>query len=412
MTAANDQTPASPRKILHLDLDAFFCAVEALDNPALQGKPFAVGGRPEQRGVVASCSYEARKFGVRSAMPMAQAVRLCPDLIILPHHRDRYSAVSDEVMRILHDLTPFVEQLSIDEAFMDVTPLAADGADIARQLQAKINTELDLPCSLGVATNKLIAKIANSVGKEEKSRQTDGAPNAIKVVPPGEEVAFLAPLPIRALWGVGPATAARLHDMGITTIGELAGWPEQDLIDRFGAHGAALSRHARGTDDRPVQASHAAHSISAEITFEQDLRDSRQLRHALRRLAERVGRRTRREGLGGSTIKLKLRWADFTTLTRQSTLPHRTDQDDEIFAAAEALLLQLWAEGTPVRLIGVGIANLGEPFRQLSLWDDPAEIAERRRLQAALDRLRQQYGRDIIMRGSDLQRQQRRKRKK
>lgn len=390
------------RKILHLDLDAFFCEVEAQDNPALRGIPFAVGGRPDQRGVVASCSYEARRFGVRSAMPMAQALRLCPDLVIVGQHRGRYSKASKAVMAHLHDLTPFVEQLSIDEAFLDVTLLSDSAETIARQLQATINDDPGLPCSLGVATNKLVAKIANTVGKAEASQDASGAPNAIKVVPPGEEAAFLAPLAITELWGVGPKTAQRLATLGIHTIGDLAAWPQEEITRRFGAHGASIARHARGIDERDVETSHETKSISQETTFNRDVTSAKTLYRVLRQQADSVGRRVRQSGVAGTTVKIKLRWSDFTTLTRQVTLPNPTDQDDEIYQASAQLLAQNWPPGKAVRLIGVGVSGLTEPRRQLGLWENPDEVAEKRRLQDTLDDLRERFGDDAIRRGSDL----------
>ena len=206
------------RKILHLDLDAFFCAVEEQRDPSLRGQPFAVGGRPESRGVVASCSYAARQFGIHSAMPMARAVRQCPPLIIVPSRYGAYEAASRQVMARLHQLTPLVEQLSIDEAFLDVSDLPERAELIARRLQATINRELDLPCSLGVAANKLVAKIANNVGKA--AIKSDRPPNTIKVVPPGQEAAFLAPLPATELWGVGPKTAEQLAQMAGVKLGK------------------------------------------------------------------------------------------------------------------------------------------------------------------------------------------------
>ncbi|MCZ7544102.1 MAG: DNA polymerase IV [Anaerolineae bacterium] len=393
------------RKILHFDLDAFFCAVEAQRDASLRGKAFAVGGRPDQRGVVASCSYPARRFGVRSAMPMATALRLCPDLIIVPHDHAAYHEASHAVMARLRDLTPLVEQLSIDEAFLDVSMLPQAVETVARRLQATINDELRLPCSLGAATNKLVAKIANNVGKA--GAQGDDPPNAIKVVPPGQEATFLAPLPITDLWGVGPKTAEKLIELGMHTIGDVALWPEDDLIRRFGKHGRDLARHARGIDERPVEPVHEAKSISKETTFARDVRDGAKLRRVLRRLAEGVGRQVRQSGLRGATVKLKLRWADFTTLTRQVTLEHPTDQDAEICAAALRLFEQNWPEGRPVRLIGVGVSGFEDPqaeapHRQLGLWDDVDEIEQARRLQAALDELRDRFGDEAIQRGSDL----------
>lgn len=386
-----------PRKILHFDLDAFFCAVEAQRDPSLQGKAFAVGGRPEQRGVVASCSYQARHYGVHSAMPMARAVRLCPRLIIVPQNFAAYQEASRQVMARLHDLTPLVEQVSIDEAFLDVSHLPDSGLILARQLQARIQAELDLPCSLGVATNKLVAKIANDVGKGEV--KSIGPPNAIKVVLPGQEAAFLAPLPTRALWGVGPKTAERLAGLGLLTIGDLAAWPETDLGRRFGKNGYDLARHARGLDERPVETERETKSISQEVTFNHDVTSSETLHQTLRRQSEQVGRRLRKSKLSGSTVRLKIRWSDFTTLTRQVTLNTPTDQDDEIYVQVLRLLEKVWTLGRPVRLIGVGVSGFGAP-RQLRLWE--ANSAENERLQATLDELRERFGDKAVRRASDL----------
>ncbi|MCG3212661.1 MAG: DNA polymerase IV [Anaerolineae bacterium] len=359
------------RKILHLDLDAFFCAVEEQRDPALRGRPFAVGGQPDQRGVVASCSYAARQFGIRSAMPMARAVRLCPGLIIVPAHFPAYQAASRQVMATLHTLTPLVEQLSIDEAFLDVSDLPEPGEVIARRLQASINTHLKLPCSLGVATNKLVAKIANNIGKA--SARGSQPPNTIKVVPPGQEAAFLAPLPVAELWGVGPKTADRLAQLGIRTIGDLARWPAADLARRFGQPGRDLARHALGLDERPVETEHETRSISQETTFVEDIADGEQLRQTLRHQSEQVGRRLRQHKLQGSTVRLKLRWADFTTLTRQLTLARPTDLDGDIYAAARQLFEQHWPPGQRVRLIGVGVSGFENPGYQLGLWETETE---------------------------------------
>lgn len=389
------------RAILHLDLDAFFCAVEEQHDPSLVGKPFAVGGRPEGRGVVASCSYPARVHGVHSAMPVAQALRLCPDLIVVSHRRGAYSEASHAVMDLLHNLTPLVEQLSIDEAFLDVTGRPEGGTGLARQVQAAIREQLGLPSSLGVASNKLVAKIANTRGKEAAAATTDGPPNAITVVPPGEEAAYLAPLPVRALWGIGPQTAARLARRGLHTIGDLAAVPERDLVALFGKHGADLHQRARGIDPRPVTPERDAKSISRETTFARDLRHRDELLLTLRRLSDSVGLRLRRQGLAGRTVTLKLRWADFTTLTRRTTLAQPIDQDAEIYAAAVDLFDAVWSQGRPVRLIGVGVSGFSTAGRQLSLWDTDAD-RQQRRLQATLDELRSQFGPGVIVRGRDL----------
>ncbi len=386
------------RKILHLDLDAFFCAVEEQRDPGLAGQPFAVGGRPEQRGVVASCSYAARRYGLHSAMPMARAVRLCPALLIVPARHEAYSAVSKQVMARLHELTPLVEQLSIDEAFLDVSDLADSGEAIARHLQAEIRTQLRLPCSLGVAGNKLVAKIANNVGKA--AARGGNTPQAITVVPPGQEAAFLAPLPVEELWGVGPKTAESLAKLGLRTIGDIAGWPEADLARRFGKLGLELAQRAKGSDERPVEPEHEAKSISQETTFARDVTDEAVLRQTLRGQAEQVGRRLRLAKLQATTIKLKIRWADFTTLTRQTTLAQPTNLDREIFAEAVRLLEKTWPPGKRVRLIGLGVSHFESPGRQLSLWDSSFE--DEQRLQETLDGLRARYGRGAIKRGSQL----------
>lgn len=394
-----------PRKILHLDLDAFFCAVEELRDPSLVGKPFAVGGRPEARGVVSSCSYPARRCGVRSAMPMARALKLCPELIIISPRHGRYSQISEEVMERLRALTHLVEQISIDEAFLDVSDLPESGEEIARRLQAKIRTELRLPCSIGVATNKLLAKIANDVGKMAARGQ--GPPNAITIVPPGEEAAFLAPLPLETLWGVGPKTAARLEELGLRTIGDLACYPERELTRLFGRLGSDLVQRARGIDDRPLVTFHEPKSISQEMTFVRDVSDGAVLRRTIREQAEAVSRRLREGGLYGATVKLKIRWPDFTTLTRQVTLPTATDLESVIASTALNLFEKVWKRGQAVRLIGVGVSGLGQPVRQLSLWETTPgrssnlKNAEReRRLQAAVDSLREKYGEKVLVKGA------------
>jgi DNA polymerase IV len=382
------------RTILHLDLDAFFCAVEEQRDPTLRGKAFAVGGRPDQRGVVASCSYAARKYGVRSAMPMARALRLCPDLRIVGQHFDAYRDLSRQVMSILHHTTPLVEQLSIDEAFLDIGN--QDGYESARHLQEHINTALSLPCSFGIASNKLVAKIANTVGKAEASTEHNRPPNAIKVVPSGQEATFLAPLSINELWGVGPKTGEQLRQMDIHTIGDLVRWSPQDLIRRFGKLGGELHVRAQGIDDRPVQPDHETKSISKETTFASDIRDADPLLRMLRDLCDGVGWRLRREGLKGDTVKIKLRWSDFTTLTRQTTLDQPVDQDEAIYAAAHTLFRQHWPQGKAVRLLGVGISGFDTSAQQLRLWDDPQD----NRLQSALDAIKDRFGENVIRRGT------------
>jgi len=384
-----------PRIILHLDLDAFFCAVEETRDPSLRGKAFAVGGKPDERGVVASCSYAARMFGVRSAMPMVRAIRLCPQLIIVSSRHRIYSEVSKQVMARLNKLTPLVEQISIDEAFLDISDINESPERLARRLQAGIRDELGLPCSIGIASNKLVAKIATEVGK--KAAKSGAPPFALTIVPAGEEAAFLTPLPAEMLWGVGPKTSARLNELGIHTIGDIAKWPEGELIRLFGENGRELSRHAKGIDDRPIVTERETKSISQEETFARDVRDDKSLEKTLREQAAEVARQLRNNNLAGTTIKLKLRWPDFTTLTRQSTLSQPTDQGEEISKVALDLMKAVRKSGQPVRLIGVGVSGLGPPIHQLSLWDSGSEKS--RRLQEAVDALKEKYGDKVIHRG-------------
>ena len=391
------------RTILHLDLDAFFCAVEEQRDPSLSGKPFAVGGQPETRGVVASCSYVARAFGVHSAMPMAQAVRLCRGLIIVSSRHGAYERASTKVMERLYALTPLVERVSIDEAFLDVTSRREPGEAVARELQRTIREDLGLPCSLGVAASKLVAKIANNVGKA--SARSEGPPNAILVVPPGKEAEFLAPLPVKALWGVGPKTAAGLEALGMRTIGDLARWREVDLVGRFGAHGHSLAFHARGIDDEPVEVTHETKSISKETTFAQDVGDRDVLEGTLLALAEGVGRELRREGLKCRTVNLKFRRPDFTTLTRQVTLREPTDLDQRIYREAKRLMNKVWRPGQQVRLIGVGASKLDASAEQLSLWDPGSEKEEH--LQEAIDSLRERFGNQAVRWGTERRRRDR-----
>lgn len=397
------------RTILHLDLDAFFCSVEETRNPELRGRAFAVGGKPDERGVVASCSYAARKMGVRSAMPMSKALRLCPGLIIVSSQHRIYSEVSRQVMERLHNVTGLVEQISIDEAFLDISDVQDDKERFARGLQNRIRDELHLPSSIGIASNKLVAKIATEVGKSLalqriKAQGLVESPNAVTVVPYGEEAAFLSPLPADMLWGVGPKTSKRLTDFGIHTIGDIAKWPESELMRLFGENGRDLARHAKGIDNRPVVTERETKSISQEVTFSVDVRDDKVLQKRIREQASRVASQLRKNELAGSTIKLKIRWPDFTTLTRQTTLGHRTDQEDEITKAALELLNNVRKPNQAVRLLGVGVSNLGQPIRQLGLWDTGEAVLrmdneKTRKLQEALDVLREKYGKDVIHKG-------------
>jgi DNA polymerase-4 len=402
------------RTILHLDLDAFFCAVEELHDPSLRGKPFAVGGRPDQRGVVASCSYPARQRGVRSAMPTARALRICPELRMLPSRHGVYHQHSEKVMGILRQLTRQFEQISIDEAFVDISDLLAPHSGsahpdelqlaykLAQSLQARIYADLNLPCSIGIASNKLVAKIATDIGKA--SAHSSGAPMAITIVPAGDEAAFLAPLPVETLWGVGPKTAERLEEIGVLTIGELAHKPPAELIRLFGKNGLELSQHARGSDDRPIITFHEPKSISQETTFSRDLQDRQNLLNTLQEQSQQVSQRLKSAQRFGATVKIKVRWPDFTSLTRQITLSQPTQEAEQIYQAAVILFDQVWSAGRAVRLLGVGVSNLTPSVRQLSLFEQPSatHTEKQRKLQAAMQTLRERYGENILHPASQL----------
>lgn len=385
------------RKILHLDLDAFFCSVEEIHDPSLKGKPFAVAGRPDHRGVVSSCSYAARKYGIHSAMPTAKALSLLPQLILVSGRHGNYAEYSEKVMAILDDTSPLVEKVSIDEAFLDVSDMHQSGKQIARSLQDRIWAELDLPCSLGVAINKLVAKVANDFGKSRSNSTT--APCAITVVPPGTEAGFLAPLPVQALWGIGPKSAQALHSLGIMTIGDLASMHGSDLSALFGKNAQEIHDRARGIDDSPISLEHEAKSVSNETTFAKDVSDQSFLLEILYQLSEKVGSRLRNSQTAGNTVQVKLRYADFSTITRQVTLPVFTNQDKEIFASAATLFKANWSKGMPVRLLGVGVSGLGTPLRQLDLWEKQDGIREQQLLKA-IDQLRERFGRNIIQRAA------------
>jgi DNA polymerase-4 len=350
-----------PRAIVHLDLDAFFAAVEILEDRELEGKPVIVGGRPEHRGVVASASYRARDFGIRSAMPTARALSLCPEAIVLPPRHRLYGNYSRQVMAILHETSPLVEQVSVDEAFLDLTDQVSpwDGAvDVAAQLQRRVRDQIGLSASLGVATNKLVAKVASDRHK----------PGGLTVVRPGEEAAFLAPLPVRVLWGIGPVTAQKLATLQVSTVGELAQLSDELLQAQFGRQGLAMAHQARGVDERPVVTEHEVKSISQELTFSRDLYDMEALQEQLREMSQRVAQRLQGAGLAAGTVAIKLRYADFTTLTRQMALDVPTDDEEVIHQAALTLLRRTWQRRRPVRLLGVAARQLSPPAGQLALW--------------------------------------------
>lgn len=385
------------RKILHLDLDAFFCSVEELLDPSLVGKAFAVGGSPQGRGVIASCSYAARLKGVRSAMPAGKAIQLCPELLMIHHRHNLYSEYSERVMSILQDTTPLVEQVSVDEAFLDVSDLPQPLRLIALGLQKRVADETHLPCSLGGSTNKLVAKMANDYGK--KQVRTGRAPRAITIIEPGEEQAFLAPLDIQALWGFGPKTADKLRERGILRIGQLYELSEPELRGFFGNHALEILDRAKGIDTRPVYDSEGdPKSVSNETTYYSDTDDLQQISDTLRWLSDKVGYRLRKHDLAGSCVQIKIRYSDFSTITRQKMLQQPTNLDDEIFEAITELLKSNLTIGREVRLLGVAVTKLEEPAVQLSLWDNTAQ--KKTKLTEAIDSLKDKYGKQIIIRAS------------
>jgi DNA polymerase IV len=376
------------RTILHVDLDAFFAAVEQRDRPELRGKPVIVGGGgPNDRGVVSAASYEARRFGVHSAMPLRQAGRLCPNGIFLPVDGAKYQAASRDVMAVLRRFTPLVEPISIDEAFLDVTAsrkLFGDGETVGRQIKKVVRDEVRLTISVGVASTKLVAKIASDLRK----------PDGLVVVPPGDEAAFLAPLPISRLWGVGERTAVALRDYGVQTIGELAALAPEILVRRFGKHGGSLAARARGEDADPVSDRADAKSIGHEHTFDVDTADRETIERTLLAMAEGVAGRLRSSGVKAGTISVKIRDSTFHTITRQRTLPVATDLTDPIWKAALELA-RPEVRGIRVRLLGVTASNLGSPD-QLALFEQDDERV--RHVVEASDDLRRRFGERAVTR--------------
>ena len=341
------------RHILHADMDAFYTSVEQRDNPRLRDKPVVVGGSPEGRGVVASASYEARRFGVRSAMPMRTALQRCPKAVVVKPRFDRYGEVSRQVMAIFRQITPLVEPLSLDEAFLDVTasvtPVRTPD-QIASELKWRVKEGLGLTISVGVATSKSVAKIASDMEK----------PDGLKFVPPGSEREFLASLAVEKLWGIGPKTAARLNSEGIRTIGDLASQSEEWFRTRFGRTGPHLRGLALGQDDRPVVVQRDTKSVSAETTLGKDTDDPEVLLKLVNRLSQRVSQRLSHSELQGRTVKVKLRLADFTTFTRQKTLAKPVGSSEDIALTAGTLLRAEHQPGRLFRLVGVGVSGFDQ----------------------------------------------------
>jgi DNA polymerase-4 len=383
---AADDTGAG---ILHVDMDAFYASVEVLDNPSLRGRPIIVGGT-DGRGVVSSASYEARRFGVRSAMPMGQALRLCPNATVVTPHFDRYVALSRQVMAIFADVTPLVEPLSIDEAFLDVRGarrLWGSPGVIARALRARVLSETGLTCSIGAASTKHVAKMASTISK----------PDGLLIVAEHDTAAFLAPRSVRALWGVGPKASEALESRGIRTIGDILASPRGVLDRALGpAMGERVWHLARGLDAREVDTTRVEKSIGHEETFSDDISSTSILHIELRRLADRVGARLRAHAVEAATIAIKVRFSDFTTLSRSRTLAEPSAVGQRIGEAAIELFETI-DRPLPVRLVGVRAEKLKAPTSGFALWDDDEEW---RRIEGALDDATARFGNGVITRAA------------
>lgn len=382
------------RCILHLDLDAFFVSVEQALDPSLKDKPVVVGGQPGKRGVVAAASYGARAFGLHSGMPLATAQRLCPEAIFLPGNFSRYREASTRFFQILGDYTPDIEPGGLDEAYLDITGLLpgfGSAIDMAHHIKQRIRQELHLIVSAGIAGSKIVAKIASDLSK----------PDGLLEVAREDDLSFLAPLPVGKMPGVGRKTERLLRDMGITTIGRLANTSPLILKKRLGSWGESLHRYARGIDNRKVEPPGEAKSISRETTFAEDILDKSFLKATLRYLSERVGAELRQQSKRAKCVTLKLRYADFETITRQCTLPEASGTDQAIYEAGLRLMEKafLYRRGT-VRLIGIGVTAFQEMGQQLHLWDSSAEKADR--LNRAIDKLRNKYGFATIQTGQTI----------
>lgn len=394
MQAGGDRSGEQTRWILHIDMDAFYASVEQRDHHTYRGCPVIVGADPQGgrgRGVVSAASYEARAFGIRSAMPISQAYRRCPEGVFLPVRMSHYQAVSAQIFQIFGRYTDLVEPLSLDEAFLDVTGslrLFGPAESIGRRIQAEIRDETGLGASVGIAANKFVAKVASDLRK----------PNGFVVVPPGQEVGFLQGLPIERLWGVGPKTAGRLRRMGLTTIGEVAARSQMELAADFGQLGAHLWELAQGIDVREVIPEEPAKSVGAETTFSEDTADPARIRQALLALSERVARRLRVDALQAGALTLKLRDETFRTQTRSVSLSEPTDQSQDLYRMALMLLERLPTLGRKVRLLGVAASRLSDlrgSGQQLALELDPAG-AKQRRLTEAVDRIQARFGKGAI----------------
>ncbi|HUK46196.1 MAG TPA: DNA polymerase IV [Terriglobales bacterium] len=389
----------SARTVFHVDMDAFFVSVEELFDPSLKGKPVVVGGQRHERGVVSAASYAARKFGVHSAMPLRTAAKLCPQAIFVDGHPDRYRACSEKAYTVLTKFSPQVEMVSIDEAYLDMTgterlhgpPLLA-----AHKLHRKMKDETRLNCSIGIGTSRLIAKVCSGQAK----------PNGVLYVIPGREAKFLEPLDVREIPGVGKVTEERLHAVGIYKVGDLTKFEERDLEEKFGKWGLALAGKARGEDagawfEGEIGADEAARSISHEHTYNEDTASVEQLEATLMRLSTMVGRRLRENQLRARTLQLKLRYRDFTTITRAHSLEIPTQLDNEIYQQIHRLFHANWRKGAEVRLLGVQASSFGQDSAQLDFLEDQTREKWEHALSAA-DRLRDKFGEGSITLGTGM----------
>jgi nucleotidyltransferase/DNA polymerase involved in DNA repair len=379
--------------IAHVDMDAFFAAIEQRDNPSYKGKPVIIGAEPKYgkgRGVVSTCSYEARKYGIHSAMPISIAYRKCPDAIFLPVNMPKYARVSRQIFHILENFTPEIEPVSIDEAFLDITGSAhLFGGPIAtcRKVKTTIKKEIGLTASVGIAPNKMTAKIASDYIK----------PNGLVEVKQENLLDFLHPLPVDKLWGIGKKTKNELHKIGIKTIGDLARRNIEELIERFGENGRHAWKLARGIDPRKVEAVDIIKSISNEHTFEKDVNDENTIKDALMQLSESVSWRLRKSDLKGKTITLKIRFSDFKTYTRSVTLEKSTNFIDEIYKNSTERLGEFDLKKKAVRLVGVRVSNLSEKDWQTDLYEKLSDKEKKtERLHRALDRIIDKFGKSAI----------------
>ena len=385
--------PTFLRTIFHVDMDAFFVSVEELFDPSLKGKAVVVGGQRDERGVVSAASYEARKFGVHSAMPLRTAAKHCPHAIFVNGHPERYRECSEKVYKVLGTFSPQIEMASIDEAYLDMTGterLHGPALKAAHALHQRMKAETGLNCSVGIGTSRLIAKVCSGQAK----------PNGVLWIVPGQEAKFLAPLDVREIPGVGKVMEAHLHTLGIKKVGDLAKLEEGELEQRFGKWGLALAGKARGEDaggwfDAEVGADLDAKSISHEHTYNEDTADQAQLESTLMRLSEMVGRRLRESNFHARTVQLKLRYKDFTTITRAHTLPSPTQLDTEIFQQIRALFRKNWKKGMQIRLLGVQASSFGSQTAQIDLLE--ANNQERwKNALAAADKLRDRFGESTV----------------